>query len=106
MVKDNSLDAQENGKKYARFEHNFVDAWEGTEKEFSFRFAKPTKTQIKMMQKTAVKDAAQAAQNLLVNIIHPDEKEALLSAADEYPGLITSFAGGIIKAVGIADLGN
>ena len=106
MSKVETTPEVQNEKKYAKFEHSFSDPWEGVEKEFSFRFARPTKPQIKMMQKGAVKDAALAAQNLLVNIVHPDEKAAFLSAAEDYPGLVTSFCGAVIKAVGIADLGN
>ncbi len=102
----NVTPAADSGKKYATFDHAFVDVWDETEKTFSFRFCRPSKVQIKMMQKTAGKDPTQAAQNLLVNIIHPDDKAAFLVAVEEYPGLITSFAGAIIKAVGIADLGN
>lgn len=91
---------------YAVFEHSFTDRWSEEEKEFSFRFAKPSKPQMQRMQQTAVKNSALAARNLLVEIVHPEEKEAFLAAADEYPGLITSYAGAVIKAVGIADLGN
>ena len=98
---------QENGGlKYATFEHTFTDKWEDVEKDFSFRFAKPTKMHIQRMQQTAGKNSAQAARNLLADIIHPEDKETFLSAAEAYPGLITSYAGAVIKAVGIADLGN
>lgn len=96
----------DSGKKYAEFSHSFTDVWEEREASFTFRFARPGVPQIKQMQKTAGKDSALAARNLLAGIIHPEEKEAFLSAAEQYPGLITSFAGAIIKAVGIADLGN
>ena len=103
---DTAPEAPVNEKKYAKFNHSFSDPWEGTEQEFSFRFARPSKVQIKLMQKAAVKDYSQAMQNLLINIIHPDEKATLVAAAENYPGLYTSFGGAIIKAVGIADLGN
>ena len=94
------------GRKYATFPHTFVDAWEDTEKSFEFRFAKPTKVQIQRMQQTAGKNSGMAARNLLLEIIHPDDKEPFSAAIEEYPGLTTSYAGAVIKAVGIADLGN
>lgn len=98
--------AQGAGRKYAEFSLTFTDAWEKKEVDFTFRFAKPGKMLIKQMQKTAPRDSAQAARNLLVNIIHPEEKAIFMAACEEYPGLMTSFSGAIIKAVGIGDVGN
>lgn len=94
-------------RKYAEFSHSFVDPWadDGEETAFTFRFAKPNRTQIKRMQDTAGKSAAQASRNLLVEIVHPEEKDALIGALDSYPGLVTAFASAIIKGIGIADLG-
>lgn len=94
-------------RKYAEFSHSFVDPWadDGEETSFSFRFAKPNKAQIKRMQDTAGKSAALASRNLLSEIVHPEEKDALLTAFDDYPGLVTAFASAIIKGIGIADLG-
>lgn len=94
-------------KKYAEFSHSFVDPWtdDGEETSFTFHFARPNKAQIKRMQDTAGKSAAQASRNLLVEIVHPDEKDTLLEAFDNYPGLVTAFASAIIKGVGVADLG-
>ena len=94
-------------KKYAEFTHSFVDPWadDGEETSFTFHFAKPNKVQIKRMQDTAGKSAAQASRNLLVEIVHPEEKDALIGALDSYPGLVTAFASAIIKGIGIADLG-
>ena len=94
-------------KKYAEFSHSFVDPWadDGEETSFTFHFARPNKAQIKRMKDTAGKSAAQASRNLLVEIVHPDEKDTLLEAFDGYPGLVTAFASAIIKGVGVADLG-
>ena len=96
----------DNGRIYADFSHSFTDAWEKKDIEFTFRFGKPNKMVIKQMQKTAARDSAQASRNLLVNIIHPDDKAEFLTAAEEYPGLVTSFATAVIKAVGIGEVGN
>lgn len=49
----------------------------------------------------------QAARNLLLATIHPDDKERLTEALEEYPGIATTFSTALIRAVGIAaDLGN
>jgi hypothetical protein len=94
------------GRKYAPFSHSFTDPWKDVELEFTFRFAKPGVLAVKQLQKTAGRDSARASRNLIVNQIHPDDKEAFFAAAEEYPGLITSFATAMAKAVGIGDLGN
>lgn len=103
---DVSASAVSGGKIYARFDHSFIDTWVGEEREFSFRFAKPDKTAIKLFQKAAGRDTSNASRNMLVSHIHPDEKAAFLAAIDDYPGLITSYIGALMKGVGLADLGN
>lgn len=95
-----------NGKKYATFSHTFTDEWAGKEVELAFRFSKPTLLLIKAMQKQAPRDSARAARNLLVNTIHPDDKAEFLTAAEEYPGVMTSFGSAVVKAVGIGEVGN
>jgi hypothetical protein len=92
---------------YACFEHSFRDPWKDADVELSFRFAKPTRTQVKRLSDTAGKNAIQAARDLLLGTIHPDDKDNLLSALEEYPGIAISFSSALIKTVGIsADLGN
>jgi len=94
-------------RKYATFDLSFLDKWENNDVELSFRFAKPGKLEIKRLQDTAGKNAAQAARNLLLSTVHPDDKDALTQAMEEYPGIATSFSTAIIKGVGISsDLGN
>lgn len=94
-------------RKYAAFPHSFRDPWEDRDVEMSFRFAKPTKGEIKRLQDTAGKNPTQAARNLLLSTVHPEDKEGLTSAMDEYPGIATSYSTALIKAVGISsDLGN
>lgn len=93
-------------RKYAEIPLTFNDIWEDKDMEFNFRFAKPTKMEIKRLQDTAVKNSAQAARNILLSTIHPEEKEALVTAMDEYPGIATSYSTALIKAVGLtADAG-
>ena len=100
-------------RKYVKFTHSFDDPWAGEDAEdaknvsVTFRFAKPTKTQIQRLQDKAVKNSGQASRNLLLDVIHPEEREELLAKIDEYPGIATSFATAIIRGVGIsAELGN
>jgi hypothetical protein len=94
-------------RKYAQFAHSFHDRWEDTEVEMNFRFAKPTKTQIKRLTDTASRNPMQASRDLLIGAVHPEDKEELLAKLEEYPGIATSYSTALIKAVGIsADLGN
>ncbi len=105
--------SQPENRKYVSFSHTFSDPWAGESADdaqdvtLTFRFAKPGKTQIQRLQDKAVKNAAQASRNLLLDCIHPDDKQALSDAMEEYPGIVTSFSAAIIKGVGIsAELGN
>ena len=100
-------------RKYAAFSHSFKDPWascdgdDEQEVSFSFHFAKPTKIQIQRLQDKAAKNTGQAARNLLLDIIQPEEKDALVQAMEEYPGIAMSFSTAIIKGVGISsELGN
>ena len=114
--KEPSMSQPEN-RKYVSFSHTFSDPWSGEnatgisedaqDVTLTFRFAKPTKTQIQRLQDKAAKNAGQASRNLILDCVHPDDKQALTDAMEEYPGIATSFATAIIKGVGIsAELGN
>jgi hypothetical protein len=95
------------GRKYASFPHSFRDPWEDADIEMSFRFAKPTRTQIKRLTDTAGRNALQAARDLLLATVHPEDKDELLANLENYPGIATSYSTVLIKSVGIsADLGN
>ena len=109
--------SQSENRKFVSFSHTFSDPWSGEnatgaledarEVTLSFRFAKPNKTQIQRLQDKAAKNAAQASRNLILDCVHPDDKQALTEAMEEYPGIVTSFAAAIIRGVGIsAELGN
>ena len=106
-------ETKETNRKYVLFSHTFADMWAGDsaddapEVTLSYRFAKPTKTQIQRLQDKAARNAGQASRNLVLDCVHPDEKQALTEAMEEYPGLSSTFATAILKGVGIsADLGN
>lgn len=100
-------------RKYVTFSYTFSDPWAGDNAEdapdvsLSFRFAKPTQTQVQRLQDKAPKNPVQASRNLLLEVVHPEDKQALAEALEEYPGIATSFATAIIRGVGIsAELGN
>ena len=104
---DASKAPAETTRKYAAFPHSFRDPLEDLEVEMSFRFTKPTKTEIKRLQDTASKNPTQASRNLLLSTVHPEDKDKLTQAMDEYPGIATSYSSALIRAGGItADLGN
>lgn len=94
-------------RKYASIPLSFRDIWEDADKDFNFRFAKPSKLEMKRLQDTAAKNPAQASRNLILATVHPEEKDALIAALDEYPGMATSYSSTLLKAVGLtADAGN
>ena len=103
---------QNDVRKFVPFSHTFADPWsaenadEAQEVTLSFRFAKPSKTQIQRLQDKAAKNAAQAARNLLLDTVHPEDKNSLTESMEEYPGIATSFCTALIKGVGISELGN
>lgn len=103
----------EDTRKFVPFTHSFEDPWAGESADeaqsvtLTFRFAKPGKTQVQRLQDKAAKNPAPAAKNLLLDVIHPDDRQAFTARLEEYPGIATSFASAIIKGVGIsAELGN
>ena len=81
--------SQLEGRKYVSFSHTFSDPWSGDSAEdaqdvtLSFRFAKPNKTQIQRLQDKAARNAAQASRNLVLDCVHPDDKQALSEAMEE-----------------------
>ena len=109
--------SQTDPRKFVAFSYTFSDPWAGEKADgsledaqdvtLSFRFAKPGKTQIQRMQDKAVKAPGQAARNLLLDVVHPDDRQALMDSMEEYPGVTMSLAGAILKGVGMSsDLGN
>lgn len=91
--------------KFAELTHRFNDPWgddPNAEVEITFHFAKPTTQQVKRLQDTAVKNAAQASRDLLLSTIQEEEKDLLKMQIEEYPGIVTTFSTVIMKAVGIS----
>lgn len=93
-------------RKFVPFDHSWTDPWTGEEVSVSYRLARPTPAQIKRMQATASKNATSAARNLILDVIHADDREVFMRESESYPGLVTTMGGALIKAVGLADLGN
>jgi len=93
--------------KYAVIRHSFRDPWEDAEVEVCLRFSKPTRVDVKRLTDTAARNAMQAARDLLISTIHPEDKEELTAKLEAYPGLATSYSTALIKGIGVsADLGN
>lgn len=91
---------------YAEASHSWADPWTGEEVSKRYRFARPTKSQIKRLQQTAVKNSEAAGRNLILDTVHPDDKERLAADLEDYPALATTLSGWMVKACGLADLGN
>lgn len=107
------MEDKQEARKYVPFTHSFEDPWAGDSADepqtvsLTFRFAKPTKAQIQRLQDKATRNPAQASKNLLLDVIHPEDRQEFTARLEEYPGIATSFATAIIKGVGIsAELGN
>ena len=112
--------SQLENRKYVSFSHTFSDPWSGDSAEeaqdvtLSFRFAKPTKLQIQRLQDKAAKNAGQASRNLVLDCVHPDDRQALTASPPALPrpssrawafppNWETSAAPGCLRAGGRAD---
>lgn len=100
------IKAKADDTKYAAFDHTFEDRWAGTEKSFSFRFRKPGRVEIRRFQKTAMKKPAEAQRNLLVDLVHPDDRVGMEGAVDEYEGVTATLASAVLRSVGFVAEGN
>lgn len=92
--------------KYVKLSHSFLDRFEAQDVELTFRFKRPNTQQANRVQKTALKNAAQAFKNLSLETVHPDDKPALEDALQKYPGLASTFGGALMGSCGFGDLGN
>ena len=94
-------------KKYAAFSHAWFDPWENEEISREYRLAKPERADVNRFNKEVQKSASTAQQNLVVSLIHPDDKAACLADLERWPGLFLTLASGLLKASGLSgDLGN
>lgn len=94
-------------KKYIELNLTFNDAWaDNQETTLIFRFCKPTKADITRFQATAAKNNTNAMRELLLAVIHEEDKQTFIDALEEYPGILITFTNPILSSVGVsADLG-
>lgn len=102
---------QDQAVRYAACSHTFTDPWQGDENEglevtVKYRLKKPSKAAIERFTKQGTKDLRNAQNNLILAIIHPDDKDKFRSDVAEYPGLLMSISEWVAKAAGFASLGN
>ena len=105
--------SQLENRKYVSFSHTFSDPWAGDTAEdpedetLTFRLSKPSKTQIQRLQDKASRNVGQASRNLVLDCVHPDDKQARPDAMEEWPGIAAGCATAIRQGGGIsAELGN
>lgn len=92
-------------KQYLTLEASFEN-WEEQSVDVKFRFAKPSKPMIERTNKDIQKNKGTSAlQNLLLSIVHPEEKEDLKEKITEHPGLIQSFTDTIYERLGYNSVG-
>ena len=97
---------QDIGEKYVELKHSFLDRFKDEDVELAFRFKRPSVPQSNRVQKTALKNAGAAFKNLILETVHPDDKQGLQAALDDYPGLASTFGGALMGSCGFGDLGN
>lgn len=91
-------------KKYVELKHTFTDMWaDNQETTFTFRFCKPSKADMARFQSTVAKNGINANRELLLSIIHEDDKQAFLDSLEEYPGIAISFINPVLSSVGVSD---
>jgi hypothetical protein len=93
-------------KVYKEISHTWHDLWEERDITVAYRFSKPSPADIKRMQAGAVKNAGSASRQILMDTVHPDDKEKMLADLQEYPALASTISSAIIRSCGVADLGN
>lgn len=92
---------------YTTFSHSWFDPWKEKDISCDYRFRKPKQAEIRRFNKDVQKTASTAQTNLLITIIHPDDREKLQADMEEYPALALTCVGWALKASGLAnDLGN
>lgn len=96
----------DNTQEYATINHTWQDIWSGKDISVGYRFRRPDATVLKRLQSTAQKNSSLAARQLCLDVIHDEDKEKFVSETERYPGIVTTISGALLKASGMADLGN
>ncbi len=96
-------------KKYVELKHCFLDMWsEHPEQEtcLAFRFSKPNKADSARFQATGTKNSTNAMRELLLALIHEEDRQNFLDTLEEHPGILITFTNPILASSGVsADLG-
>ena len=93
--------------KYIEISHAWVDPWDDNQEvSCKYQFRKPSRSEINRFNKEVAKSASVAQNNLLMNIVHDEDRDRLKTDLEEYPGLLMSLAAWVLKACGFGDLGN
>jgi|GEM_PF-1827369 len=99
--------SQEVEQEYTELAHNWFHPWQNREITCAYRFRQPGQSEINRYTKEAGKgSSATAHQNLLVSIVHPEDKSRMLTDFKQYPGLPPALGNWALKASGYNDLGN
>ncbi|MGE4319623.1 MAG: hypothetical protein AB7E96_12065 [Deferribacterales bacterium] len=80
--------------------------WGGDSVKITHKFSKPSKTMIERTNADIQKNKGERAMaTLLLQLVHPDEKAALTSELEDYPGLKQSFSDAIYVKLGYNSVG-
>jgi len=90
--------------KYITLTSEFED-FEEKEIKCTYQFCNPGKAKIQRCQKEMIKSPDKAFRTLVLDCIHPDEKEKFIEDIDQYPGLPTTFGNEILRRTGFDSLG-
>ena len=71
---------------------SFLDPWEGKNVKQSFRFSLPHMTAVEAVFVLTGDDREKAAQTLLMNCVHPEDKDRLEKHIRQYPAFAQSCA--------------
>jgi hypothetical protein len=91
-------------EKYITLWAEFVD-FDDFDVKVSYQFKKPTTQQVARANKEMSKAPERAFKNLLLEVVKEDQKEDFRKVADEYPGVVVSFADEIYRRIGYGSLG-
>lgn len=90
--------------KYIPFTAEFED-FEEAEVRLTYRFSNPGKSKIQRCQKEMMKAPDKAFRTLVLDCIHPEDREGLTADIERYPGLPTTFGNEILRRTGFDSLG-
>lgn len=91
---------------YAIFRHSWRDEWAKQDVKACLHFRKPGQEEMNRYQREAQKSSGMANRNILVETIHPDEKEQMLGLLKSHVALSTTITNWMMKASGFDSVGN